>query len=143
MALRVRSSVVCIHNDKILGFHAEDPTSKSRYFFLPGGKIEENETVAASAVRETLEETGYKIRILSEGAITHEYTFHWEGKTYLTKTTFYPAQLIDPEEAASVVNDASYHRGVDWLPTSKINLFFAYHPDILKSVIECASYLRS
>ncbi|MGE4133856.1 MAG: NUDIX domain-containing protein [Bdellovibrionales bacterium] len=61
---RNRVSVVVLDENKVLGFHAEDPTNKRKYFFLPGGQIERGETPQAAAIREAIEETGYEIEII-------------------------------------------------------------------------------
>ena len=52
-----RVSIVVIHKNKTLGFHAEDPHNKKKYFFLLGGLIEAGETEQDAARREWLEET--------------------------------------------------------------------------------------
>lgn len=46
---RDRVSVVVVHENRILGFHAEDPHNKMKYFFLPGGKVESGETTRGDA----------------------------------------------------------------------------------------------
>ncbi len=47
--IRRRVSVVVVHQGQVLGFHAEDPHNHRRYFFLPGGVIEEGETPSEAA----------------------------------------------------------------------------------------------
>ncbi len=142
MIHRNRSTVICLQDNKILGFHAVDPTSKVKYFFLPGGKIEEGESPAQSALRETLEETGYKIRLFPQAAIVKEYTFPWDGNVYFSKTVFYPAMLLKPTDTPAIVNDAEYHQGVDWVPATEIEKHFGYQKDILSAVQECLIYLK-
>lgn len=131
---RRRVSVVVVHKEHILGFHAEDPTSNRRYFFIPGGRIEEGESPFQAAIRETLEETGYHIEILPEPAIERRYDFEWDGVINDCSTVFLLGRLIDkPQE---IVDDAAYHRGVEWIPLSQLDVVFAYSRDILEPVRE-------
>jgi len=53
------SVVIASVNGKIITTIERQPDSKSKYFSLPGGRIEENEAPLAAAKRELLEETGY------------------------------------------------------------------------------------
>ncbi|MGZ3774445.1 MAG: tRNA adenosine(34) deaminase TadA [Pseudobdellovibrionaceae bacterium] len=131
---RNRASVIVIHKNKILGFHAIDPVSKTRYFFLPGGAIEAGETPAQTAVRECREETGYKIRVFEETAFERKYDFFWNGKINPCKTVFYLGVLDQEWSAPHKVHDADYNKGVDWLETKMSPQIFAYHPDILWAV---------
>lgn len=131
---RIRSSVVVVNKAKILGFHAEDPVNKAKYFFLPGGKIEEGESVVESAERETLEETGYRVKIDEKSKIFREYKFEWTGKIYHCETWYFKAELISQENTE--IEDAEYHRGVDWIDIGEIDKLFSYHKDILEPIKE-------
>lgn len=131
---RDRSSVVVIHKNKILGFHAVDPTSKAPYFFLPGGSIEPGENAVQSAARECMEETGYKVRILEETAFERKYDFFWNGSLNPCKTLFYLGVLDQEWNPPHKVQDADYHKGVDWVDVKMIPQIFAYHRDILWAV---------
>ena len=131
---RDRVSVVVIHGGKILGFYAEDPTSKKNYFFIPGGAIEPSESYLQAAARECFEETGYKVHVHEDTAFTKAYEFFWDGKNYFTKTTFYLATLAESWTKPGVVKDAGYHRGVDWLPVKNIPETFSYQSEILGAV---------
>lgn len=131
---RLRASVVVVYEGKLLGFHAEDPTSRKSYFFLPGGAVEAGESPEATAVRETLEETGYRIRVHRDSAKQVRYEFFWNGEIYESDTWFYRGDLLDI--SPSPVDDASYHRGTDWVPLADIERVFSYHPVILAAVQE-------
>lgn len=131
---RDRTSVIVVHKNKILGFHAIDPTSQAPYFFIPGGAIEDDETTAQAAARECFEETGYRVRILEETAFERKYDFLWNGKIHACRTVFYVAELEGPWAPPQNVKDADYHKGVEWLDVKSIPQVFAYNKDILWAV---------
>lgn len=134
MKTRVRSSAVVVHDGKLLTFRAVDPQSGREYLFLPGGGIEPHETAPESAERETLEETGYRISVDPASCIEREYFFFWNGEDFDCLTLFYRGTLLSP--FAEEVRDASYHRGVVWVPLSEVDKTFAYNRDIASAVRE-------
>ncbi len=129
---RNRVSAIVISNEKILGFHAEDPFSHRKYFFLPGGECEPGESKEQTAIRETREETGYEIRVTDAKPLKLRYDFEWNGKLYDTDTAFICGTLLN--EIPHPVNDATYHRGVDWLPIKNLDQIFSYNSYILGAV---------
>lgn len=131
---RYRSSVVIVHKNKILGFHAIDPHNKKKYFFLPGGQIENDETAAEAAVRETFEETGYKIRILPDLELRRRYDFDWNGKINPCDTVFLVGVLDEAWHEPRPVKDADYNKGAEWIPASQASKVFGYHADVLWGV---------
>jgi tRNA(adenine34) deaminase len=130
--VRHRVSVVVVDGDHLLGFRAEDPHSKRGYFFIPGGKIENDESALSAAVRETLEETGYSIEVSSIPAIERIYDFEWDGQLHECHTLFVCGRLLNKQPRT--VQDAAYHQGVVWLPLAEIDSVLAYHKDILEPV---------
>lgn len=128
---RHRTSVLVVHDNKVLGFHAIDPTNKKKYFFMPGGKIEQGETATEAAVRETLEETGYKIRILPNLELRRRYDFEWDGKINSCDTLFFVGVLDEDWHEPIPVKDTDYNKGTQWIPLKDLNRAFGYHPDIL------------
>ena len=134
--IRHRVSLVAIGELGLLAFRAVDPHSKQEYVFLPGGAIEAGEEPEQTAIRETLEETGYTVTIsktISEPrSIRKRYLFEWNGKTNDCDTIFFKGQLAPtpPQE----VNDADYHRGVVWIPLAEVETSFSYHAAILDAI---------
>lgn len=64
---------------------------------LPKGTIEEGETPEQTAVREVLEETGYKTNILAQlGEISYEFDED-DGKRYRKTVYYYLMNLVDKE----------------------------------------------
>ncbi|WP_413289684.1 tRNA adenosine(34) deaminase TadA [Bdellovibrio sp. HCB337] len=131
---RYRSSVIVVHKNKVLGFHAIDPHSKAKYIFMPGGQIDSGESAEQAAIRETLEETGYKIRLLPELKLQRRYDFEWNGKVHHCDTTFFVGTLDEDWHEPRWVEDADYNKGPTWIPAKDINKVFAYHPDLLWGV---------
>lgn len=131
---RHRASVIVVHKNKVLGFQAIDPTNKQKYFFLPGGKIESGETPKETAVRETLEETGYHIRLLPNQPLQRRYDFEWDGKLHHCDTLFYVGILNEDWHEPRSVQDADYNLGAEWVPINEVEKNFGYHPDILWGV---------
>lgn len=132
---RIRASVLVVHDGKILGFLGEDPTSKKRMFFLPGGGIEPGETPDQTVIREALEETGYRIRVLGEpGAFKNDYPFIWDGVLYHCTTWWYRAVLDPATQTPPAVNDSAYHLGVRWLDLADVETAFDYSEPIKTAV---------
>ncbi len=136
---RDRVSVVVVHNNQILGFHAEDPHNRKKYFFLPGGLIEPGESPAEAALRETLEETGYTIKLIEGISAERRYDFEWNGRMNDCVTLFLAGRLLNEE--AEKVDDAPYHRGVEWVPIERVRTVFSYHKDILEPIEEIINRL--
>lgn len=131
---RHRSSVVVVHEKKILGFHGVDPTSQQSYFFLPGGKIENGETSAQTSIRECFEETGYRIRILDNAIVEKKYDFNWDGHTIHCHTVFHLAVLDEKWHEPRPIQDAAYHRGAAWISKNSVTEVFGYSSAILAAV---------
>lgn len=132
--MRIRTSVIVIHQNKILTFHAIDPHDGKNYYFLPGGEVEDHETAPQAAERETLEETGFSTNIDVDTAIDREYTFHWNGKDYQCLTLFYLGYLKSP--MARKVSDADYNKGVIWHDLTMVDQIFSYSEEIHSAVKE-------
>ena len=122
---RKRSSVFCLRQNRLLAIELEDPTTKKRFWSLPGGSIETDETPSSAAIRETLEETGYRVRLTNEGFVTR-YEFRWDGELYNCTTHWFNAELASTEKA--LVNDADYLLNTKWLPWPKSKSLFDNNP---------------
>lgn len=142
MTERNRTSVVCLHDDKILGFLGVDPHDGTRYVFLPGGKIEENESPTQCALREAREETGFEVSLESGFEFYSVYPFHWNNQDYLSRTVFFAGRLEDPNKAPALVQDESYNQGVVWIPVQDIEKTFSYTPEILSAVTAAMDFFK-
>jgi tRNA(adenine34) deaminase len=130
---RRRVSVVVVRDNNILTFRAQDPTSQQEYHFLPGGQIEAGETIEQTGIRETSEETGFRIEIDPQQPIVRRYDFAWDGAVHDCETTFLLGRLLPIPQRP--VQDAAYHRGVVWIPLSTLEDAFSYHRDILEPIL--------
>jgi 8-oxo-dGTP pyrophosphatase MutT (NUDIX family) len=102
--------------------------------FVPGGAIEAGESPAQAAIRETLEETGYRIELLARAPVTARYPFTWAGQVIEVTTHFFAAHLLDDTANAEPVNDAAYLEGTQWIPLSEVTLRLGFDLNILAAV---------
>lgn len=130
--IRKRVSVVIVKDNKVLGFFAEDPHNLKKYFFLPGGKIESGESVSQAAIRETMEETGFKIAVDATTADVRKYDFEWNGALYKCETTFLKGKILG--DIQDEIKEPGYHKGIGWVSISDVDSTFHYHPEILSAV---------
>ncbi len=136
---RERVSVICVHNHKILCFVAIDPTSGRRYYFLPGGGLEAGESEVDCGVRETWEETGYKVIVEAGSKLSKRYLFHWNGQDYDCTTHFFRGHLSEAYHPPHPVEDQEYNKGPVWIPVGKVGAIFDYNQEILEAVEELLS----
>jgi tRNA(adenine34) deaminase len=137
MTFRLRASTVLVHNDRLLTFLGVDPQSGKEYLFLPGGAVESGETAPDTAIRETFEETGFRVNVDTGSAIERQYPFYWNGDDFDCLTIFYRGRLLSPMQ--NPVKDQDYNKGVVWLPVAEITAKFAYSAEILSAVEELIS----
>ena len=137
---RTRASAVVVYGGRLLCIKAVDPHSKKVYLILPGGEVEAGETPEEAAVRETYEETGYKVETYERQAIgtrtTKRYDFLWNNIVYDCTTHFLRAELISSVHSPDKVDDADYIKGYEWVSLTKLNETFDYHKDILDAIME-------
>lgn len=128
---RIRTGVLCLHKDRLLAIELEDPATGSRFWSLPGGQVEPNETVEDCAVRETLEETGYSVE-LTRNLFSNQYVFNWNNLDYLCTTHWFECRLLSVIPAE--VDDADYLLRAEWLPWPDARALFNYHPSLSEAV---------
>ena len=131
--VRRRTAVVCLRDHSLLSVALEDPATGRRFWSLPGGAIEPGESPEQAAVREALEETGYRVKITGAAHINH-YLFHWNGEDVPCKTHWFRADCKD--EPPTKVTDAAYLVKVAWLPWPGSRTLFEHHPAILEGVLK-------
>jgi ADP-ribose pyrophosphatase YjhB (NUDIX family) len=105
----VTVATVIAREDRYLLVEERDKQTGQLVFNQPAGHLEQGETLAAAARRETLEETGWEVRLLGILGVAL-YTAPANGVTYY-RTTFL-AEPIGP--VAGAILDADIH-AVHWL----------------------------
>ena len=140
MRERIRASVVCVHRDpgtssgELLCVRLRDPHSGVARLFPPGGAIEPGESPSEAALREALEETGYRVALTHQPPRIARYPYTWNGVERLVTTHFFRVALIGDKAGAEPVHDASYHEGVLWLPLDQVDRELGFEPAILDAV---------
>jgi 8-oxo-dGTP pyrophosphatase MutT (NUDIX family) len=136
--IRHRSAALCIRGTEMLVIELQDPSSKTRFWSLPGGGIEPHESSEDAAVREVLEETGYEVILDTESQLNTRYQFHWDNKDYDCHTTWF---LGSPGPSTPLpVEDADFLLGHMWTPVKDFAILFREHSDILNPVKSLLRY---
>ncbi len=130
---RYRASAVVVSNNELLTVLLEDPHTKITNFFIPGGKVEENESPELTAKRETFEESGINISVIPGSEIVITYPFTWNNELIECTTAFYAATCTD-RTIPKNIRDASYNFGAQWLPISEIDEKMSFDRRILEPV---------
>ena len=133
MQKRERTAVLCLKDTLLLTIEQEDPTTKKRFWSFPGGALEPGETPEHAAVRECLEETGYRVA-LAGSRFTNQYLFRWDGTIYDCTTHWFRAELVSDQP--SQVNDADYILQSKWLKWPRSRILYTYNAAIMQALDE-------
>jgi len=132
---RLRASAVCEAEGHLLVVRLRDPSSGVEAVYPPGGGVEPGEVPAETARRETLEETGIRVRIHPHLELVETYPFVWAGVDYEVTTHYFAASVVGAfDRTIAPVIDADYNLGAAWLPTEEALEAMAVHPDIASAV---------
>ncbi len=132
---RHRASVVCVAEGHLLLVRLRDPVSGFVAPYPPGGRVEDGESPEETARRETLEETGLRVRVDPRSEVVDTYPFRWAGVDREVTTHYFAATLEDPftRELPPVV-DADYNLGALWMPVEDALAAMGSVPAIAASV---------
>ncbi len=128
MAKQIRPSVVLMKDGKILLLKSK--YSSGEFYLLPGGSIEDLETIEEAAVRETKEETNYDIKI-SRLLYLQEWIDKKRKKDILY--VIFLGEIIGGEETH--LNDPCLEKGtiqgIEWIDIEKLNKIKFYPKDVV------------
>lgn len=137
--IRKRATAIIIENGKILLI--KRIKSGMEYFVVPGGGVEEGETLEHALVREVAEELSLKVEDFCEvGRVENVKMIHIDLQSYyFFHIKKYSGTLaLGGEEKASMTEDNQYH--FVWIPISELettnNL---YPPEVVQVLV---SYLN-
>lgn len=111
----VRPATIVIENDKVLV--VESKYGEEEFYLFPGGGIEYGETIEETAIRETLEETGYQVKVIKPVYI-NEYIDE-RDKSQRVINIFFLAKLTG-KERKKACDDGGKIKQVRWVPIKKL-----------------------
>ncbi len=138
--VRHRACAVCVRGAELLLVKMKDPTSGAEFWTPPGGKIEPDETSESAAIREALEETGYRVQIANLAPVVAQYDFEWDGRLNRCRTVFHLCGLAQEESQPSRVTDADYILSAQWFDLSEAVALLNFHPVIQAAVRDCLGW---
>lgn len=115
---RERASALCLQNGQILCLRYRQHDG-SEFWGVPGGAIEPGESPLQAALRETEEETGYRVEPLCDAGPVCEYDFIWQGRTHHCRTHWFGVRPIPGARHCPRPGDEPYLTALQWLPVRR------------------------
>ena len=112
----IRPATITIYEDKILLVKSQ--YDGEEFFLFPGGGLEFGETLEEGAIRETVEETGIKVKI-KELVCINEYICkeNWNKRSI---ATFFLAKPIDKKEINAQTTDGGKIKEAVWVEIKEL-----------------------
>lgn len=127
--MRERSGAVIVRNGFLLV--VKRSRSHKRFFVLPGGGVEEGETIEEACLREVLEETGLTVRIDKKLIIVEA---EKQREHYFLVTILGGSPIIGEPEVNRQTSENNFH--LHWISKAQIDLL---QPEQMRSI--CVDYL--
>ena len=131
--VRQRTAMLCVSRTAVLCVELRDPTTRKRFWSLPGGAIESGETALQAAERETSEETGYSVKADPTSEVITHYPFRWNARLVQCETHWFVGELENEQQVQ--VDDADFLLGCAWIPIPKLAGLLSPHPHIQQTVL--------
>ena len=131
---RHRASAICLRDDRILALHHRDPDG-IEFWGVPGGEIEDGESPLEAALRETREETGYRVELLHDPELVIEYEFRWKRETHRCRTHWFAVRPLPGIEHEPHAGDQDYLTELRWIPIDQWHSLFVGYP-VLQDAVE-------
>ncbi|WP_152393639.1 NUDIX hydrolase [Paenibacillus guangzhouensis] len=117
---RVNVASVLIHDEQGRILVVQNGQGTSSYWSLPGGEVEEGETLEQGAIREAKEETGYDIAITGLNSLREMYFTARESHALIITFTAIiiggSIQLQDPDQDIVDVRWVDVHTAKELMP---------------------------
>ncbi len=113
--ISVRPSTITIKDGKIL--LVKSVYGNEQFYLFPGGGVEYGETIEKAAIRETLEETGFKVEIIKPAYI-NEY-INLKNKSKRVINIFFLAK-IKCEKPHFKIDDSGKLKAVEWIALEEL-----------------------
>jgi 8-oxo-dGTP diphosphatase len=139
---RKAARVIIVKNEKVLLIHSQ----KYNSYTLPGGGVEDGESLEQAAIREAKEETGIAINILAEVETTTEV---FDERSILNITTCLTANIAGQHELSPDAESIEEGQALVWIPLNEVLELIdrvnkdAPHSAMLRDVFFIQQYLRS
>lgn len=124
----IRPATIVVDKGKLLLVKSE--YNGNIFYLLPGGGIEFGETIEEAAIRETLEETGKKIKIIKPVYI-NEYIDN-KDKSKRVLNIFFLSKIIK-EDNTKLTNDDGKIKSIEWISLDDLKNI-SLKPDFLKNL---------
>jgi ADP-ribose pyrophosphatase YjhB (NUDIX family) len=118
--LKLAAHGVCLRDDRILLARYVSPDRSQQHWTLPGGKVEHAEDPYDTVIRETAEETGYRVaveRLLGVDSRTRTVDWIPGGGELHTVGVYYRLQITSGELRSEIGGSTDL---AAWLPLSEV-----------------------
>lgn len=129
----IRAAGVVIDNNKLLLVRSKYPNNDKEFYLLPGGGLEDGESIKQAAEREILEETGYKVK--AENEIYHVNEFvkgeDWKGRSICF---FFKTRIEDENPEKPSTDDEGQIKEVEWISIDELDKYDVRPQSIVEQI---------